>query len=494
MNTTPLSPIRSGCRWLVALCAGLVSVCGSGEALAATATNWTYCAGENQRCDFSGSRDVRYGTDSSYVVFGMTNGAVCSNQVFGDPAPNAAKGCSYATDASKTLGQTGWQTTWGRSMLPQGTAVLNNVTLRSPVRTSLGGRQLKVRLSNLYGSTPLNVAEVHAALRNTQSTDLSAIVTSTDTVITFNGQRAVSVAAGTEVVSDAAVMTVPPLTDVMITMFYASTNLNDSHTTNVGGLVTQAINNNGNAINAVSAASLQGVSGYTTYPGWYGLSGVEVGNPVPVGTAFLSFLALGDSITDGALITSPYKDWPSMFAAKMGGAFAVVNGGIGSNQLLTDGTGLAGLTRFNREGLDRPDVVNASYVILLEGINDIQISNRSATDIIAGYQKLIASAHAKSVGVFIATLPPWSGWSGFTAAREAQRQQLNNWIRTNGTFEGVIDFEGALIETGSSPSKMKASCYADGIHPNENGYKIMAAVAANTLLGTPASAAELRCQ
>jgi lysophospholipase L1-like esterase len=170
-----------------------------------------------------------------------------------------------------------------------------------------------------------------------------------------------------------------------------------------------------------------------------------------------------------------------------------VNAGIAGNQLLSDGLGLAGLTRFNREGLDRPDVVNTPYLFLLEGINDIQASNKSAADIIAGYQQLIANARARNFKVYAGTLPPWFGWNGFTAASEAQRQALNSWIRTSGAFDGVIDYETAMLDPGSSPPKMKESCHGDGLHPNENGYRVMAAVAAHAVFGTPVSPGEDSC-
>jgi lysophospholipase L1-like esterase len=463
---------------------------GKERAIAVATTGWTLCATEHEQCTFTGDRDVRYGTDKVSVVMGLSNGTQCSNSVFGDPAWGIHKKCWVATDPSQTGGRTGWQTTWGRSMLAQKPATLTDLTIRSPVRSSVGGGAIKVRLSNLYGKTPLNVTEVHAALRDTQSSDASAIVTSTDTVITFNGQREVSVPAGTELVSDAVVMKVPPLTDLMVSMYFASTELSDVHTGNAGGLKTQLVKNN-----AVSSATFDR-HGKSDHDGWYGLAAVEVRNPVNLTKgASPSVIALGDSITDGALTSSPYTDWPSMMAAKTKGTVAVVNAGIGSNQFISDGTGLAGLTRFNREVLDRPDVVNTPYLFLLEGINDIQGSHKkSAADIIAGYKQLIAKARAKNFKVYAGTLPPWHGWKDFSAAGEEQRQALNKWIRTSGAFDGVIDYETALLDPKSSPPKMKTSCLGDGIHPNANGYKVMAAVAAHTVFGTPVSPGEDRCE
>lgn len=61
----------------------------------ALAVNWVWCANEGTRCNFSGARQVRYGTATSNVVRTFTNGAVCSNAVFGDPARNTRKQCWY---------------------------------------------------------------------------------------------------------------------------------------------------------------------------------------------------------------------------------------------------------------------------------------------------------------------------------------------------------------------------------------------------------------
>jgi hypothetical protein len=51
------------------------------------------CANEDGHCQFSGTRYVYYGAGDSFAVRALTNGASCSNAVFGDPAPNVRKVC-----------------------------------------------------------------------------------------------------------------------------------------------------------------------------------------------------------------------------------------------------------------------------------------------------------------------------------------------------------------------------------------------------------------
>ena len=70
--------------------------------VAADATVWTACANEGGTCTFSGTRAVRYGSGTTFVTKTVTGSTACTNAVFGDPTPNVAKSCSYAADSSAT--------------------------------------------------------------------------------------------------------------------------------------------------------------------------------------------------------------------------------------------------------------------------------------------------------------------------------------------------------------------------------------------------------
>lgn len=54
------------------------------------------CANEDGRCTFTGSRFVYYGAGDRYAVRLLTNGADCTNAVFGDPVPGVRKVCYLA--------------------------------------------------------------------------------------------------------------------------------------------------------------------------------------------------------------------------------------------------------------------------------------------------------------------------------------------------------------------------------------------------------------
>ena len=76
--------------------AGNATTDGAPSATAATATSWVKCAGEDETCSFSGTREVRYGTESQSVSKVVTGNVACDNTTFGDPAVGAYKDCWYA--------------------------------------------------------------------------------------------------------------------------------------------------------------------------------------------------------------------------------------------------------------------------------------------------------------------------------------------------------------------------------------------------------------
>jgi len=112
-NLTPddvAARLKSTARAFPAPCSG----CGAGIVNAAAAVNaalasatttppstttvtWTTCATEGGTCSFSGTRDVRYGTATSFVTKTFTSKVACTNAVFGDPAHGIVKSCSYSS-------------------------------------------------------------------------------------------------------------------------------------------------------------------------------------------------------------------------------------------------------------------------------------------------------------------------------------------------------------------------------------------------------------
>ncbi|HRP05300.1 MAG TPA: SGNH/GDSL hydrolase family protein, partial [Opitutaceae bacterium] len=218
---------------------------------------------------------------------------------------------------------------------------------------------------------------------------------------------------------------------------------------------------------------------------WYFLSGLEVETERPTA----AIVVLGDSITDGYGTTTDGNDrWTDVLARRLqeqgpGNRIAVLNQGIGGNRLLRDGLGPNILARFDRDVIAQS---GARWVIVLAGINDIgtRLSARekgepyaSAADIIHALSQIIVRAHAKDMIVIGGTLTPYAG-AGFYWSEdgEADRQTVNQWIRTSGQFDAVIDFDAALRDPENPTRLASAFDSGDHLHPSLAGYAEMARV------------------
>jgi lysophospholipase L1-like esterase len=154
----------------------------------------------------------------------------------------------------------------------------------------------------------------------------------------------------------------------------------------------------------------------------------------------------------------------------------VMNEGISGNRLLSsvDLGSPSALSRLDRDVLAQPGV---RFLTLLEGINDInccQDQSASSDDVIDGYNQLIARAHDHDLKIYGATLTPFKGAGYYTTEGEAKRVAINEFIRTGGAFDAVIDFDAVLRDPGRPKRILPAFDSGDHQHPNDAGYKAMA--------------------
>jgi len=341
-------------------------------------------------------------------------------------------------------------------------------TLRMVVRTSIGGRRIRIALSNMLNAEPLTIGAAHLALHAGDG----AIATNTGRPLTFSGEASFVVPPGVLVLSDPVDLDVPPLTDLAVSLYLPGpTGPPTSHS--IGTRTSYVARGN-----VAAEASLPDGTARTTAYAW--LSSVDVVAPADA----FAVVTFGDSITDGyATTTDENRAWPARLAQRLAGdkrtrRVAVVNQGISGNQVLRNGAGLSMLARFDRDVLSRPGV---KWVVLLGGINDINIRGRFGTDpltpeqLIDGYEQIIARSHAHGLRVVGATVTPQEGQRTATAQGEATRQAVNRWILTSGRFDAVVDFDAAVRDP-AQPARLRPDYDpGDHIHPNDAGNEAMAA-------------------
>lgn len=380
---------------------------------------------------------------------------------------------------------------------------VERLTLRQVVHVSAGGERVRIRLSNYYGRAPLTVSAARIALSAAQADDASAIEPGSDSKLSFDGGKpSITLAPGSEAVSDPVDLHVPALSSVVVSVYFATpTQLADVHPLEQGR-TTYAVD--GDATRQPSLAQRPAAKALprTGDDHIYLLSGVEV--EAPAGTR--GIVAFGDSITDGARASAPTAPWPAVLAGlaqRHGDAAAVVNAGISADELTTDqigapGAGASGLKRFLRDVVDRPGVTD---VVVLFGANDINRgidaagypNGASAGDLIAAMRMLADVAHQHHLRIYAGTVTPFAGFPGwYSPQREAARLQFNRWLRHSGTFDGVVDFAAAVAGAYAPPPRvakqsplpvgMATVCAGDaGLHPNNRGYAAMGTLAYDVL-------------
>jgi lysophospholipase L1-like esterase len=355
------------------------------------------------------------------------------------------------------------------------TAGFAHQTIRQTVRVSSGGGQVRIRLSNRYGTEPLRVTGATIAAAG----DGAAVVPGTVRRLTFEGSRSATIPAGRVEASDATPMSVTPLESLTVTLYFGDST--GPATFHDDGLTT-TYRATGDHRFDLGAASFTGATSHS----FYYLTGVDIRG----GDVRDTVVAFGDSITNGHNSTvganGRYSDDLAGRLVGANRALGVANVGISGNLLLHELPcfGETGVTRFQRDALDQPGV---RTVILLEGANDIwdSVGNYgcgitpaiTAAQLIAGYQTLIQAAHAKNIRVIGATITPFKASyiapADFARA-EPIRDTVNDWIRTSGAYDGVADFANAVADPADPQQLNPAYNSADSLHPNDAGYQAIA--------------------
>lgn len=351
-------------------------------------------------------------------------------------------------------------------------------TVRERVRVSVGGAQISIRLSNEYGSTPLMIGSATIATPN----DFASVKPDSIRIITFGGRTSITIPAGAPALSDPVAFPVLPGAEVSVSLYFPQRLA--TPTVHLLALKRAVLSQRGDQTMA------EAIEGATTLSS-IALSAVLV--PAQPGQRLV--VAFGDSLVDGDQSSvDADRNWPNDLIRRLGktpggSKVAVVNEGIIVNRLLGDAFGgVNGLARFDRDALAMPGV---THVVLLEGINDISFPGAklggsyladpadmlSAEDVIQAYRQLIFRAHARGVKLIGATMTPCEGVvipGYYSETKDVVRQEVNKWIRTSGSFDGVIDFDAILRDPDHPSRLLPRFASQDGLHPNDAGYQVMA--------------------
>lgn len=391
-----------------------------------------------------------------------------------------------------------WITTWAATPAPRWAdelpapfavpETLEDQTVRQIARISVGGNQVRIVLSNEFGSKPLVIGAGSVAIAGKDG----AIDSTAMKPLTWGGKSSVVIPAGAPIYSDPTDLPVKALDSLAISIYLPKkTAITSVHW---DGVQTSYISTPGDMTQALSFKPDS-----TTKLRLF-LSGIMT-TAAPSSSAVV-FLA--DSITDGFCSTVDANNrWPDHVAERLQAEghpeVAVVNEAYSGDRVLRNGMGTNALSRFDMSILSHPRV---STVVMMMGINDIGWPGEgsftptdhepTAQDLEEGYMQIIDRAHQHGLRFVAVTLTPFIDTfkgtpfsSYYTPEKEKIRLEVNQWIRANKSADGLIDFDRVLDDPANPGHLQAAYDCGDHLHPNDAGYQAMAkAVDLKLLAGT----------
>jgi len=363
-----------------------------------------------------------------------------------------------------------WVGTWGtapqlveRHNNPPSPGLENN-SLRQIVQVSIGGKKVRLKLTNEFSQDATEIKAVELALAKTAGSS-SEIDESSTVSLTFDGQTSVTIPAGGKVVSDAVNFKIGDRENVAITIHYGT-----ASSTSVSG------HPGSRTTSYLKVGNTTDFNDAVRTDHWYNILALEVEAPKKAGAVAI----LGNSITDGrGSTTNQQNRWADvlsrrLLANKATRQVGVLNMGIGGNCVLRGGLGPTGSSRYPRDLFGQEGV---KWIILFEAVNDLGGARNgleTAERIIDVYKQIIQEAHQKGIRVFGATITPFKGNRYFTEDHEKGRSVLNEWIRTAEMLDGVIDFDKAVRNPDDPMAMQEAFLFEnDWLHLNAYGYETM---------------------
>lgn len=337
-------------------------------------------------------------------------------------------------------------------------------SLRQIVEVSFGGKEVSLKLSNEYNTEETEIVGVELA-RALSKGGSAEIDESTVTALTFGGKKGVTMKPGEVIVSDPVKFRLTPRMDVAITIHFGKVSQKD--VTGHPGSRTSSY---------IAKGNTNDFSGAVETAHWYYINSLLV----KAGKGYGAIAAIGNSITDGRGTTTNGQDrWTDVLSERLlknkkTKKLSVLNLGLGGNCVLRGGLGPTANSRYDRDVLNQEGV---KYAIVFEGVNDLGGSRdgvATANSLIESYKVMIRKAHEKGIKIYGGTIMPFKGNGYYNESREKGRQMVNEWIRTSGEFDGVIDFDAATRDA-EQPDRLNPDFLFenDWLHPNASGYRTM---------------------
>ncbi|KAG9001159.1 hypothetical protein FRB93_012241 [Tulasnella sp. JGI-2019a] len=400
-----------------------------------------------------------------------------------------------ASPTQQPAGTTGyhWVDTW--TAMPQLTEFANlpsppfnqtnsvffNSTIRQTIHTSIGGKTIRLRISNAFGLNDLPITAVTIALPLNGTAGVSAIVPNTVKRLTFSGNQSITIPNAGLAVSDPIDFTIGAQSNLAVTIYLANGQASNFITSHPGSRVTSwyTFGDQVNAAN-ITGPNVQNVAH------WFFISALEVWAP----SSSSAFAIVGDSITDGRASDNNENDrWPDNLLKRMQvnkgtTNIGVLNQAAGGNRVLEDGLGPAALGRIDRDVLSHSGI---KYAMIFEGVNDIGTANLTVANLtfttnrlIQAYKQISTRIHVRGIPFFGATITPFGAPNSTiqpysSPLRETYRQEVNTFIRNSGgVFDAVVDFDEILRDPKNHTQLNPLFNSGDYLHPNEAGYQLVA--------------------
>lgn len=342
---------------------------------------------------------------------------------------------------------------------------LSGNSLRQIVEVSFGGEEVALKLSNEFNTEETEILAVELAEAESQGAS-PEIKEHTSTPLFFNGLRNVVMKPGEVIVSDFVPFKMKPRMNVAITIHFGKASQKD--VTGHPGSRTSSY---------IAKGNTKDFKGAVETAHWYYINSLLVAAPEG---KFAAIAAIGNSITDGrGTTTNGQNRWTDILSKRLlknkkTKNLSVLNLGLGGNCVLRGGLGPTANSRYERDVLKQEGV---KYAIVFEGVNDLGGSRdgeATARQLIESFQKMIRQAHERGIKIYGGTIMPFKGNNYYNESREKGRQMVNEWIRTSGEYDGVIDFDAAMRDPEQPDRLNPAFLFEnDWLHPNAKGYQTM---------------------